>query len=244
MTTHPDIEAFTWSNLYADVTAAMHDRSIQLYLETVINPALDAIERQISGLRIDEEPALAFLEADLRSLQAETIKAFVLSIQSIWERQLRCFLIQCAKDLKQAETCRSIEKEPWANLPDRLLKLRGISLRAFYSFSDLDLLHLLGSACRHGDGGAARDLYEREPGLWPYWPVQLPSEWVAPPALSHPPFAMIEIPRVFLARFTNAIVWFWEDLTYIYENSIQKKDPSVHKSLALMRQARAARSKA
>jgi hypothetical protein len=210
----------------------------------VINPALDAIENQISGLRIDEEPALAFLEADLRSLQAETIKAFVLSIQSIWERQLRCFLIQCANDLKQAETGRSIEKESWAKLPDRLLNLRGISLRAFDSFNDLDLLHLLGSACRHGDGGSARDLYEREPGLWPHWPIQLPSEWVAPPSLSHPPFAMIEIPRELLARFTNAIVWFWEDLTYIYENSIQKKDPSVHKSLAEMRQARMARHRA
>jgi hypothetical protein len=52
------------------------------------------------------------------------------------------------------------------------------------------------------------------------------------------------IPEHWLQRFTDAIVWFWEDIEYIYMQSITRKHESVFISLSAMEATWPTRAKA
>ena len=218
---------------------------MRLYLESSVTPALDAIDDRLDELLRTDEPAAVFQVADVKALRNSTIQAFALSVQSQWERQLRGFLKDCASEFNHpAVFVDALEKANWAELLKRFQELRGLPLQAFESFPDLDLLQQLGNACRHGDGNSARMLYERYPELWPNWPPALPAGWAGPalPNVSnHPPFSQVCLRRSRLVRLTDAVIWFWEDHTYIYTNSIERKNSNVDAALARMREERARR---
>lgn len=246
MTKHPiDIESFTWDNLQADVYLGLHADAMRLYLDGVVTPALDAIDARHDELSRSDEPAAAFELGDVEALRGSTVEAFALSIQSLWERQLREFLKGCARELKRSDAyVASLAIDRWATLLDRFNDLRRLPLQAFDSFPDLELLHLLGNACRHGDGKSARLLYERWPELWPHWPPVFPDGWSGPPLANlpkHPSFSEASLPRSLLPRLANAVIWFWEDHNYIYTNSIKHKHSGVDLALTKMREVRTRR---
>lgn len=240
-----DIETFTWSNLQADIYRGQHANAMRLYLESVITPALDVIDARRDELSRSDEPIAVFQFGDLKRLHAATIEAFALSVQSQWERQLRAFLKDCARELKPfAAYLQKLESANWTELLRQFQELRGLPLQAFDSFSDLELLQLLGNACRHGDGKSARVLYERCPELWPNWLPALPAGWSGPPLAlvpTHPPFSQICLQRSHLVRLTHALIWFWDDHNYIYTNSIKPKHSNIDSVLAEMRERRARR---
>lgn len=240
-----NIENFTWDNLQADIYFGLHARSMRRHLESVITPALDSIDERHNELSRSDEVFAAFELADVNLLRGSTIEAFALSIQSQWERQLRDFLKGSARELKRSEAyVASLTTAPWLTLLDRFQELRGLSLQTFDSFPDLDLLQLLGNACRHGDGRSARLLYERCPAFWPNRPLELPVS-LSGPALTnkpnHPSFSEISLSRSLLVRLAYAVIWFWEDHNYIYTNSIKDKHSSIDDHLAKMRDERARR---
>lgn len=246
MTAAPiDIETFTWQNLSADVHLALHANSVRLYLDSVVKPAMDAIDATHAELASSDEPGAEFMLADVEDLHRSTVEAFALAIQSLWERQLREFLKGCARDLKRDEAfIASLATADWTKLVKVFGELRGLPLQAFDSFEDLELLQLLGNACRHGDGKSARLLFARWPDLWPMWPPALPELWDGPPLKNmpaHPPFSQISVPRALLDRLGNAVIWFWEDHNYVYTNSISRKHESVPRKLKAMREERARR---
>jgi len=186
---------------------------MRLYLESSVTPALDAIDDRLDELLRTDEPAAVFQVADVMALRNSPIQAFALSVQSQWERQLRGFLKDCASEFNHSAVfVEALEKANWAELLKRFQELRGLPLQAFDSFPDLDLLRLLGNACRHGDGNSARMLYERYPELWPNWPPALSADWAGPalPNVSnHPPFSQVCLSRSRLVRLTDAVIWFW-----------------------------------
>jgi hypothetical protein len=245
-----DIETFTWSNLQADVFLGQHAHAMRLYLEGVVTPALDAIDARLDEMSRSEEPADVFGLGGMNALKRSTIEAFALSLQSLWERQLREFLKSCARELERpADEVEELERANWEKLLKRFQELRGLPLYAFGSFQDLELLHLLGNACRHGDGSSARTLSERWPDLWPNPPwfddfrALSPNPltpFVAPPITSRS-FSEASLSRSHLVRLTHAVVWFWEDHNYIYTNSITLKHSSIDSALAKMREERARR---
>lgn len=242
-----NIENFTWDNLHADIYLGLHAYAMRRYLESVITPALDSIDSRHDELSRSEEVSAAFELVDVASLRGSTIEAFALSIQSQWERQLRDFLKGSARELKRSETyVASLATDPWLTLLERFQDLRGLPLQTFDSFPDLELLQLLGNACRHGDGKSARLLYERCPELWSHRPLEFPIS-VPEPALAdkpnHPSFSEVNLPRSLLVRLTQAVIWFWEDHNYIYTNSIKSKHWSVDGTLAKMRDERAQRQR-
>ena len=51
----------------------------------------------------------------------------------------------------------------------------------------------------------------------------------------------LTIPRALLSRFVSAIVSFWEETEYIYNESIEPKHPSLEKTLVKQRLERAKR---
>jgi hypothetical protein len=217
-----DIETFTWINLKTDIFQGRHANTMCLYLEKVVNPTLNVIDTEHEEMSKSDEPAAIFGLDDMTMLRQSTLQAFTLSVQSLWERQLRGYLTECARELERPATyLKDLETGSWTKLSEHFKQLRGLPLGAFDSFPDLDLLQLLGNACRHGEGKSARVLRERMPDLWPN--------------------SKINVPRPLLERLTHAVIWFWEDHDYIYTNSIARKHPSVDKALAKKREDRARR---
>lgn len=240
-----DIERLIWDNLQSDIYLGLHANSMRLYLDGVVTPALDAIDIRHDELSRSDEPGAVFELGDVDALRQSTIETFALSIQSQWERQLRDFLKGCARELKRSDAyVASLSTDNWTKLLERFQDLRGLPLQTFDSFPDLDLLQLLGNACRHGDGNSARKLYERWPELWPNWPPATPVSCSESPLNclpTHVSFSQVSLSRLLLVRLAEAVIWFWEDHNYIYTNSIKRKHNSVEGALAKMRDQRALR---
>lgn len=240
-----DIERFTWENLQSDVYLGLHANSMRLYLDGVVTPALNAIDNMRDELSRSDEPGTVFELGDVDALRQSTIETFALSIQSQWERQLRNFLKGCARELKRSDAyVASLSTDNWTKLLERFQDLRGLPLQKFDSFPDLDLLQLLGNACRHGDGNSARKLYERWPELWPNCLPAIPVSCSESPLNCLPTqvsFSQVSLSRLLLVRLAEAVIWFWEDHNYIYTNSIKRKHNSIEGALVKMRDERALR---
>ncbi|MER8758125.1 hypothetical protein NKH69_20980 [Mesorhizobium sp. M0976] len=97
--------------------------------------------------------------------------------------------------------------------------LRGIGLEAFPSFEALDTLQLLGNACRHGDGASALELARRCPDFWRPIPSRPFGDEAAQVNLQTVGTMEVSVDR--LRGFVDAIVEFWQDAEYIYNESIQ-----------------------
>jgi hypothetical protein len=76
---------------------------VQSFFDDVVAPTIRAIEEKIIALGRSGNPADAFAQADMKDVLQETKKAFSLSVQSIWEGQLRGYLRSCAEELQLGE---------------------------------------------------------------------------------------------------------------------------------------------
>jgi hypothetical protein len=229
------VTPFHWTNCFADVEACKHDLTIQSYFNDVIAPALATLEAKIAELAESDWPGSVFAHADMQVMLRESKIAFGLSIQSIWERQLRSYLRGCLRDLRPGEGLEAkIEKANWKELQKWFRELRGIALDAFPSFPMLDALQHLGNACRHGDGDSANELARRFPDLWLVTPAPPPMPHL-PPGTSAPSpslrVASMDIPVARLSEFVAAISSFWRDHEYIYNESIDRKDEGLERRL-------------
>ncbi len=228
---------FSWTNCYADVQTSMHDKTIRAYFSDVIAPSIDTLEQRIGELKKSSDPLDHFTQSDTLDVLQEAKLAFALSIQSIWERQLRAYLAGCAKELRPDENLKTkVEKANWDALQKIFRDLRGLGLDGFPSFALLDELQHLGNACRHGDGKSATLLYQHSPNLWKPIPSMPDGFGVAssePPSVS-----LLDISLDHLRHFTEAVAQFWDDTTYIYNESIEHKHPSLEARLALERKTR------
>ncbi len=227
---------FRWQNCSADVSAFGHARTLRSYAADVIDPAIAVLETKIDALGRSDAPGDVFAQADMRDVLRETKMAFGLAIQSIWERQLRDYLSRCVADLRPEKAlATAVQRGDWKTLCELFADLRGIRLDAFPSYEELETLHILGNACRHGNGPAAAKLAARCPEFWPTYPP-LPRELPGAKMLS---VGMMDVPAPRLQGFTTAIATFWDDATYIYNESI---DPKHETLLAHLEQERARRT--
>jgi len=216
---------FRWTNCHADRSASSHSKTIRSYFANVAAIAMKSLERQIEALEHSREAYAAFESADQQVVLAQTKMAFALSIQSIWERQLRNYLADCAVELRPNDgLAQKVEHAHWDTLRKLFLNLRGISIKEFPSYNELDTLQLLGNACRHGDGPSAVKLAEKCPEFWASLPRRRRSAAVR--AATQTVGSMV-IPIGRLEGLSEAVAVFWEDVGYIYDESIQKKHPSL-----------------
>ena len=231
------MKPFRWKNCRADVTAWRHGSTVRSFFDDVIVSAIRAVEEKIAALGRSDNPGDAFAQADMRDVLRETKLAFSLSIQSIWERQLRSYLRSCAEELHLGSGLAGrAASDKGEKLRELFHKLRGIRLECFPSFAALETLDLLGNACRHGDGTSAKELAKRCPELWPLRP---PMPFGDHALLSEfPPVALMDVPIDRLQAFVVAIVAFWGDVEYIYKESIELKHPRLEAELARERTER------
>ncbi len=230
---------FRWRNCRADIEAWRHSITVELYLNDVVLPALEAIESKAVRVGQSDIPGAPFAQGDLEMVLTEAKLAFGLSIQSIWERQFRAYLKTCARELRPGSGLEDkLEKAGWSELTTRFGTLRGIRLEDFPSYPALDTLHHLGNACRHGDGASAQELARRCPDLWRIYP---PMPDVFAPPLDPPPktVALIDLPIARLQEFVAAIAAFWRDAGYIYNESVEPKHENLERRLEQDRRERA-----
>ena len=237
-------EIFTWKNCFADVQSSRYGEIARDFLTLVVNPSLDTLDSEIQRWKDTGEMVSHLMVFDLTELVGKTRMAFCLSIQSLWEQQIRNYLSGCIKELNidpfpvsQRRGANTVHSVLWGDELNAVFeRLRGIALPSFESYQTLDLLQMVGNVCRHGDGLSSRRLWEAHPDLWPLYGL---SEWDDP---SVPPSVQsMQIPRELLTTFVEAIELFWCDTDYIYNESIKGKSPSLEARLVQVRTQRAER---
>ena len=219
-------------------------RHIQItkdFLALVVDPSLEALHRMRNEWAASPDPSAAFGVLEATDLIYKTNMAFCLSIQSLWEQQIRGYLKECVQGEMLDYPIDKIEAAKWGTqLEGHFFKIQCIQLSSFDSYPSLLLLHLLGNACRHGDGESARRLWIDYPDLWPgqeYYPFIDPAA-TTPPSIQH-----VNISHSLLTEFVTAIVWFWDDMEYIHGERIVSKHWTLEKKLAEMREAKTKRLK-
>lgn len=228
-----------WKNLRADVDTTFNQRLISDFYETTIVPVFAGWREQRSVHEASDCPVSLFHLADLDNLEFESGRALCLSVQSIWERQLRRYLSSCEAELNLQKP-RATHPQ-WGCVEEAFIECRGVSLDKFSSYPVLKELHQLGNVFRHGPGSSLRKLQESRPDLW----RANPEEWVHLTFQGSFSWKAQELPVVSLVqlhRYVQAIVEFWDDCEYIYKESLQTKSQGLEASLVKERLQRALKS--
>jgi hypothetical protein len=222
-----EIPQFKWRFGYGDVVAHRYDTVVKHYWDKVAVPALDLAETEVAYWATNEEGGSPFIHADMVNQLSVTASAMCLSVQSIWERQLRAYLLACIHWADEGLRTR-IHKAHWDALQGLFLELRGVPVQALLSYPDLDLLAQLGNVCRHGAGRAANALWRKHPELWPEiaWPID---------SIVAPPIEQLHLSRNLLARLVDAIASFWQMIVYLYNESLTIKPESLVRTLKVER---------
>lgn len=230
---------FQWRNCFGDVIAGRFDVVIRDYWSKVVMPALSSAEAEVVYWANSDEGGACFVHSDRIDQRAITAAAMCLSIQSIWERQLRRYLLTCVGYASEDSHLRElIQKESWKKLQALFLKVRGVPMTAFLTYPDLDLLSTLGNACRHGDGASATSLWNSHPELWPAYcrdPIVLDVASIAG-RKGAPSVSEMNIETSLLERLVGAIASFWEMVGYLYHESLRGKHCSLEARLIRDRQ--------
>lgn len=206
-----------WQNLHADGAFWAHARTVQDFLAMVVAPGVSALDARIADLERSQDVSAAFELSDVQELREETMRAYALSLQATWERQLRGWVEACAREVGSLRA-EDVRKADWVRLQAYFKTLRGLPMDEFAGFSELDLLQLVGNTCRHGDGVSCDRLKSRRPDLW------------SDPYRQGASGLMIDL--ALLRTFVAAIAEFWMDAEEIHANSLKAKHPSVVRRLA------------
>ncbi|TEA79244.1 hypothetical protein [Allopusillimonas ginsengisoli] len=250
---HCDITTYAWLDNDSVGFPSGHLQSLKLFKESVVQPSLRALDAEITKFQGSDEPLADFFADEYAELFQTTIEGYVIAVQSMWERGLRAMLIRRDKKLTKFPQPQTLERATWggraSSLQDHFLRLMGVPLHAFDSYSDLDLLQNLGNAIRHGDGAAARKVHELCPNLWFNW-LAPGTEIMAGPfhfvtsqdGPKNPPFASITLPERVLEQMIQSVMWFWEDIECMRCNSFKRKSRSVVTKISAWQAGRAHRS--
>ncbi|MDR9864640.1 hypothetical protein [Pseudomonas baetica] len=236
-------EIFTWKNCMADVYSFRYGAIAKEFLTLVVNPSLDALDAQVKHWEESDDPVSDFIISDLSELIFKTRMAFCLSIQSLWEQQIRTYLAGCQQQLdidpfpvSNRRGANSVRTVYWGDELNTVFeRLRDITLPSFVSFESLDLLMLVGNVCRHGDGNSSVRLWGVRPDLWPMYHDPVNTFLQSTLADQAPSVQSMQIPREILEDFVDKICLFWEDTNYIYEERIEPKHPSLEARLVVRR---------
>jgi len=233
--------------------AITHVYALEMFAQSVVQPSLAALDRQLETADQSDEPAADFMYADLADLFHSTVEGYLLTVQSMWERSLRRMLVECDKRLCAGQNESAIQKARWERDTSRGLqahfhRLLGFRMSDMYAYGDLDLLQNLGNAIRHGDGPSARRVHELAPNLWHQWLARGTLIQVGPYditiPLSEPPqpsFETATLNEALLKQMISAVVDFWMDLESLRCHSFRAIHPSTVEQLRAWAQEREAR---
>lgn len=229
-----------WKHGLADAYTYRNGAIAEEFLDLVVRPSVAALERKHLELARSDDLAIAgFMAHDHRDLINKTNMAFCLSIQSLWEQQLRRYLGQCVGFLgMDGLTPEALEHMTWGEKTNKLFQcIRGADLTTFDSYVTLNKLQLLGNACRHGAGKSSRQLFKLHPELWP----QHDTPPTPHPVLRDTSIQSVQISVGLLAAFVDAIVLFWMDMEILGLESFANEDARVVARIDHLRNSRESR---
>jgi hypothetical protein len=88
------------------------DAVVTAYWDKVALPALHHAETEVAFWANNNEGGAVFAHAEVVDQQLVTASAMCLSLQSIWERQLRAYLLSCA-GWTDAKLTHQLQHAPW-----------------------------------------------------------------------------------------------------------------------------------
>lgn len=225
----------TWTNTHADVVSSFHGRTTAQFFDSVVCPAIKKLQQNVETFQASANHLDAFRQSDTEDLIVESLKAFCLSLHSLWERHLRSLMAGVAREVfNDVDLIKKCQTQRWDQLDDLFEYLRGFKLQDFRAFDDLDSLQLLANVCRHGDGPSLKRLSDKCPELWPE-PYPPMVSIVGEVKLDRFRVDNLCITLEMLERFSEAIQSFWNQAQYIYLESIEPKHENVVKELDKMR---------
>ena len=228
MSLHP------WKHSIADVYANNYGIVVRDYLELIVEPSLQTLQRRRDELIANpatDDLIKALQVHDHAALEQKAATAFCLAIQSLWEQQIRTYIRCCVQQFSiPGVTVDATETKTWGEDFYAMFKtVRGLELQSFKSFDQLKLLMLLGNVCRHGEGPAANSLWKKHPDLWPESirvAPSLPGDNPSKHTTYRPPISSIEIRPELLRSLVEAVVLFWRDLEHLGLKTIMPSEMS------------------
>jgi hypothetical protein len=156
-------------HMVAFVYHSPRSKLIISYFEDVVKPAFETLRQKVSALENGSGDCEHLAIHDLEKVEYQTRLAFLLAIQSIWERQFRDLLIETAKLVvpQDIAAMSDIREKQWPYLSKKFSEYTGKKLDTCPSWPMLERLNYLGNYCRHGSGPAERWLRQEMPDLWP-----------------------------------------------------------------------------
>lgn len=237
---------FRWKNCYADVLSIRNGDVAKSFIEDIVEPSVAALERQILGMRErHDDPVAVFGIGPAEALLRATLLGYCLSIQAMWEKQLRAYLLSCASELKaDSSVSKKVENAKWPELDEIFKELRGVSLSSFNEYKELNMLWLLANVCRHGTGTSLRRLESMHPELWARDQyvghiLQVLAPYPQPVHTADNLHISLDLLKLLAAK----IDLFWRETEYIYYESIERKDSSLEAFLVEERRKRAGRGR-
>lgn len=222
-----------WKSFWADIHALSYNRTFHYYLTEVIEPAINVLDQKIDDFRHMGGPYEAFAAPDIQSVHRETMVAFCLTVQSMWERQLRAHLFQCASEAEVSDDERSelktlAQHNRWEQIEKLFLRLRDKQLSEFLAYDELQKLHLVGNVARHGKGKSFDILKKDHSEFWP-----------DEKALPDQPLIHLEqftVKPHQLRRFVAAICCFWDEIELQRLGCIKCHDSNVTNQINELRE--------
>ncbi|HID7998838.1 TPA: hypothetical protein ACXIFB_000736 [Stenotrophomonas maltophilia] len=246
------LEAVRWEHHEVAVYSGLDLPSFATFRREVVLAAVEALDTKIDALENSEEEVERVFAVDhYADIRQSTIEAFLLATQSMHERALRGLMVGMAGRktwpagrIQQIQRCSLDGKGP--NLLRFFQELFDAPMEWFGVHADLQFLHLLGNALRHGNGDSAIKIHQLAPSLWITWlpPGSTIGGLYTVPldAPRHPAFDTITLPRVLLDQMMMAVRAFWEDIEFVRCNSFSRKCEAVEKHMKELREQRARRS--
>lgn len=225
-----------WTQTFADAYAFNNGDMADAFLKSVMRPSMLTLSERLITLQQHPDHAIStFAVYDHDQLMTHANMSFCLAINSLWERQIRNYLIHTAQHLRmQTPTTEIIQGVHWDKLGKIFFAVKGLDLMKFDSYDRLDTLQLLGNTCRHGDGKSSKALFAKCPELWPeatkpFWAGSVPS------------VQFLHIPDAFVAKLVDAIVLFWIDMRILSFEHLVQQIPDLADQLATLKVERIAR---
>ena len=250
-----DITTFTLSNYQSVGVPSAHTTSLELYRDGVVLPSLERLDAQITAFQAEDDPSAIFAVDMYAELYQSTVEGYLLTVQSMWERGVRNMLATRAKaqgfDDKNIKRMRRSTWDASASegLQQYFLNLMGLPMQTFDTYNDLELLHIIGNALRHGDGASAEKLHQLCPNLWFGWIAPGETLQAGPFCITggsdgpkHPSIINITLKETVLYQMLKSVLWFWEDVEMIRCNSFSAKAPPVERELERWKSERGQRA--
>lgn len=157
-----------WRSVIFDGNCLGFARTAEQLFSLAIEPACIAFAAEVDREPRGETDETIDRWEDARVAQLELHRSMALSLGGLWERNFRRHLWKAAAVLKPGDKAflRDTQRGGWKEMSHCFEALRGFPLSAFPSSGTLELLHLVSSAARHGDGATLSKLHASHPELF------------------------------------------------------------------------------